>query len=132
MPEINKEDFFAHLDKLTVLELVDYIKEFETRYGIQAAAAMPMGMMPMAAAGAAPAEEAEEKTEFDVILKGVGAEKIKVIKVVREVTNLGLKEAKDVVDGCPKAVKEGVSAEEGKKLKEELEAAGAVVELKGV
>src|SRR5574344_1913178 len=112
MPEINKEDFFAHLDKLTVLELVDYIKEFETRYGIQAADAMPMGMMPMAAAGAAPAEEAEEKTEFDVILKGVGAEKIKVIKVVREVTNLGLKEAKDVVDGAPSKIAEAIAKEE--------------------
>ncbi|HNX42567.1 MAG: 50S ribosomal protein L7 [Candidatus Aminicenantes bacterium ADurb.Bin508] len=130
MPEINKEDFFAHLDKLTVLELVDYIKEFETRYGIQAAAAMPMGMMPMAAAGAAPAEEAEEKTEFDVILKGVGAEKIKVIKVVREVTNLGLKEAKDVVDGAPSKIAEGIAKEEAEKIKAKFVEVGAEIEIK--
>ena len=130
MPEINKEDFFAHLDKLTVLELVDYIKEFETRYGIQAAAAMPMGMMPMAAAGAAPAEEAEEKTEFDVILKGVGAEKIKVIKVVREVTNLGLKEAKDVVDGAPSKIAEGIATEEAEKIKAKFVEVGAEIEIK--
>lgn len=130
MPEINKEDFFAHLDKLTVLELVDYIKEFETRYGIQAAAAMPMGMMPMAAAGAAPAEEAEEKTEFDVILKSVGAEKIKVIKVVREVTNLGLKEAKDVVDGAPSKIAEGIAKEEAEKIKAKFVEVGAEIEIK--
>ena len=130
MPEINKEDFFAHLDKLTVLELVDYIKEFETRYGIQAAAAMPMGMMPMAAAGAAPAEEAEEKTEFDVILNGVGAEKIKVIKVVREVTNLGLKEAKDVVDGAPSKIAEGIAKEEAEKIKAKFVEVGAEIEIK--
>ena len=130
MPEINKEDFFAHLDKLTVLELVDYIKEFETRYGIQAAAAMPMGMMPMAAAGAAPAEEAEEKTEFDVILKGVGAEKIKVIKVVREVTNLGLKEAKDVVDGAPSKIGEAIAKEEAEKIKAKFVEVGAEIEIK--
>lgn len=130
MPEINKEDFFAHLDKLTVLELVDYIKEFETRYGIQAAAAMPMGMMPMAAAGAAPAEEAEEKTEFDVILKGVGAEKIKVIKVVREVTNLGLKEAKDVVDGAPSKIAEAIAKEEAEKIKAKFVEVGAEIEIK--
>ena len=130
MPEINKLDFFAHLDKRTVLELVDYIKEFETRYGIQAAAAMPMGMMPMAAAGAAPAEEAEEKTEFDVILKGVGAEKIKVIKVVREVTNLGLKEAKDVVDGAPSKIAEGIAKEEAEKIKAKFVEVGAEIEIK--
>ena len=130
MPEINKEDFFAHLDKLTVLELVDYIKEFETRYGIQAAAAMPMGMMPMAAAGAAPAEEAEEKTEFDVILKGVGAEKIKVIKVVREVTNRGLKEAKDVVDGAPSKIAEGIAKEVAEKIKAKFVEVGAEIEIK--
>jgi len=118
MPEINKEDFFAHLDKLTVLELVDYIKEFETRYGIQAAA------------GAAPAEEAEEKTEFDVILKGVGAEKIKVIKVVREVTNLGLKEAKDVVDGAPSKIAEGIAKEEAEKIKAKFVEVGAEIEIK--
>ena len=130
MPEINKEDFFAHLDKLTVLELVDYIKEFETRFGSQAAAAMPMGMMPMAAAGAAPAEEAEEKTEFDVILKGVGAEKIKVIKVVREVTNLGLKEAKDVVDGAPSKIAEAIAKEEAEKIKAKFVEVGAEIEIK--
>ena len=97
---------------------------------MQAAAAMPMGMMPMAAAGAAPAEEAEEKTEFDVILKGVGAEKIKVIKVVREVTNLGLKEAKDVVDGAPSKIAEAIAKEEAEKIKAKFVEVGAEIEIK--
>ena len=128
MAEIKKEDFFQHLDKLTVLELADYIKEFEERYGIKAemAAAMPV-------AGAAPAaaeEEAEEKTDFDIILKSVGAKKINVIKVVREVTDLGLKEAKAVVDAAPGEVKKGVSKEEAEEIKKKFADVGAEVEVK--
>jgi len=124
--KLTKEEFFSHLDSLTVLELADYIKEFETRYGISAAAAMPM------AAGAAPAAEAkaeEAKTEFAVVLKSAGDKKINVIKVVREVTALGLKEAKDLVDGAPKTVKEGLPKDEAEALKKKFEEVGAVVEL---
>lgn len=129
MAEIKKEDFFTHLDKLTVLELADYIKEFETRYGIKAEmAAMPAGGG--AAAAPAAAEEVEEKTEFDVILKDVGPKKINVIKVVREVTDLGLKEAKEVVDTAPKEVKKGVSKEEAEQIKKKFEEVGAVIEIK--
>ncbi len=129
MAEITKEQFFEHIDKLTVLELVEYIKEFEERYGITAAAAMPVAGMPVAGAGQAEAQE-EEKTEFDVILKEVGKEKIKVIKVVREVTSLGLKEAKAVVDNAPGKVVEGVSKEEAEKIKAKFEEVGATVEIK--
>ena len=124
--KLTKEQFFAHLDALTVLELADYIKEFEQRYGISAAA------MPMAAAGAAaPAQEAkaEEKTQFNVILKTVGDKKINVIKIVREVTNLGLKEAKDLVDSAPKPIKEGVAKEEAEAIKAKFEEVGAGIEL---
>jgi len=129
MAEIKKEDFFAHLDKLTVLELADYIKEFEERYGIKAEmAAMPVGAV---AAAAAPAEEeAEEKTDFDIILKSVGPKKINVIKVVREVTDLGLKEAKAVVDSAPGDVKKGVSKEEAEEIKKKFEEVGAEIEIK--
>ncbi len=127
MAEIKKEDFFKHLDKLTVLELADYIKEFEERYGIKA----EMAAVPVAGVAAAPvAEEAEEKTDFDVILKSVGAKKINVIKAVREVTDLGLKEAKEVVDKAPGTVKEGVSKEEAEEIKKKFEEAGAEVEIK--
>ena len=127
MSKLTKEEFFGHLDGLTVLELADYIKEFETRYGISAAAAMPV-----AVAGGAPAAEAkveEIKTEFAVVLKGAGEKKINVIKVVREVTNLGLKEAKDLVDGAPKTVKEGLPKAEAEALKKKFEDVGAQVEL---
>ncbi len=129
MAGIKKEDFFKHLDKLTVLDLADYIKEFEERYGIKA----EMAAMPAAAgavAGAPAAEEEEEKTDFDVILKSVGAKKINVIKAVREVTDLGLKEAKEVVDKAPGTVKEGVSKEEAEEIKKKFEDAGAEVEIK--
>lgn len=130
MSEINKEEFFKHLDNLTVLELADYIKEFESRYGIKAemAAAMPVGGAAMPAAAAA--EEVEEKTEFDVVLKDVGDKKINVIKVVREVTDLGLKEAKEVVDKAPADVKKGVSKEEAAEIKKKFEEVGATVEIK--
>jgi large subunit ribosomal protein L7/L12 len=125
--KLTKEQFFSHLDSLTILELSDYVKEFETRYGISAAAAAPV----MAAAGAAPAEakQAEEKTEFTVVLKSVGDKKINVIKVVREVTSLGLKEAKDLVDGAPKTLKEGVTKEEAEAIKAKFAEVGAAVEL---
>ena len=123
--KLTKEEFFSHLDSLTVLELADYIKEFEPRYGISAAAAMPMAAAP--AAAAAPAEEA--KTEFAVVLKAAVDKKINVIKVVREVTALGLKEAKDLVDGAPKTVKEGLPKDEAEALKKKFEEVGAVVEL---
>ena len=128
MAEITKEDFFKHLDNLTVLELVEYLKEFEERYGINpmAVAAAPVAA---AAPGAAPAE-AEEKTEFDVILKEVGSQKIKVIKVVREITNLGLKEAKALVESAPTTVKEGVPKEEAEAIKAKFEEVGAKVEIK--
>jgi large subunit ribosomal protein L7/L12 len=128
MAEIKKEDFFKHLDSLTVLELADYIKEFEERYGIKAEmAAMPAGV----AAPAATAEEAAaEKTDFDIILKTVGPKKINVIKVVREVTDLGLKEAKAVVDAAPGEVKKGVSKEEAEEIKKKFEEVGAEIEIK--
>jgi len=130
MADIKKEDFFKHLDNLTVLELADYIKEFEDRYGIKAEmAAMPVAGMAAPVAGAE-GGEAEEKTEFDVILKSVGAKKINVIKVVREVTDLGLKEAKEVVDKAPGDVKKGVSKEEAEEIKKKFEEVGAEIEIK--
>ena len=110
---------------LTILELADLVKAVEEEFGVSAAA--PVGVV--AVAGAA-APVAEEKTEFDVILTGFGDKKLNVIKAIREITGLGLKEAKDMVEGCPKPVKEGVSKEDAEKVKAELEAAGATVEIK--
>ena len=127
MEKLTKEQFFTHLDTLTILELSDYIKEFETRYGISAAAAAPV--MAAGASTQADAKPVEEKTEFSVILKAVGDKKINVIKVVREVTNLGLKEAKDLVDSAPKPVKEGVTKEEAEAIKAKFVEVGAVIEL---
>ena len=125
--KLTKEQFFNHLDTLTVLELADYIKEFEERYGVSAAA------VPVAAPGVAgpqgDAAAEEEKTEFSVVLKTIGDKKINVIKTVREVTSLGLKEAKDLVDSAPKAVKEGISKEEAEEIKGKFEEVGATVEL---
>lgn len=116
---------------LSVIELSELVKALEDKFGVQAAAPMMMGAMPMAgAAEAAPAEEAP--TSFNVILKEVGAQKIQVIKEVRALTGLGLKEAKDLVDGAPKPVKEGVTDEEAKRIKETLENVGATIEVKGV
>lgn len=127
--KLSKEQFFEHLDNLTVLELAEYIKEFEARYGISAAAAVPM-VAPGAAAGAAAEAKPEEvKTEFTVVLKSPGDKKINVIKIVREVTNLGLKEAKDLVDSAPKPVKEKISKEEAEAIKAKFEEVGATVEL---
>jgi large subunit ribosomal protein L7/L12 len=127
--KLTKEQFFEHLDTLTVLELADYIKEFEERYGVSAAAAaMPMAV-PGAASPQGEVQAEEEKAEFNVVLKSVGDKKINVIKTVREVTSLGLKEAKDLVDSAPKAVKEGVPKEEAEDIKKKFEEVGAEIEL---
>ena len=126
--KLSKDQFFAHLDNLTVLELADYIKEFETRYGISAAA-VPLAVPGAAAAPGAEAKAEEVKTEFTVVLKTAGDKKINVIKIVREITNLGLKEAKDLVDSVPKPVKEKVSKEEAESIKAKFEEMGATVEL---
>jgi len=127
------EKLVEELSNLTVLEAADLAKLLEEKWGVSAAAApMAMPMMGMAAAGgdAGAAPAAEEKTEFDVILAGAGDKKINVIKEVRAITGLGLKEAKDLVEGAPKPVKEGVNKDEADKLKKQLEEAGASVELK--
>ena len=117
------EKIIEEIDSLTVVELNDLVKAIEEKYGVSAvAAAAP-------AAGAAAGAAAEEKTSFDVVLAEAGDQKIKVIKVVRDATGLGLKEAKDLVDGAPKTVKEGVSKEEAEEIKEKFTAAGAVIEL---
>jgi large subunit ribosomal protein L7/L12 len=115
------------LSSLTVLEAAELAKLLEEKWGVSAAA--PVAMM-AAGGGGAEADAVEEKTEFDVILTAAGAQKINVIKEVRAVTSLGLKEAKDLVEGAPKAVKEGVSKDEAEKIKKQLEAAGATVEVK--
>lgn len=126
------EEVIKTIEGLTALELAELVKALEKRFGIQAAAPMAMGMMmPGAGAGSAgTAAVAEEKTTFDVILAEVGANKISVIKEVRAATNLGLKEAKDLVEAAPKPIKEGVTKEEAEELKKKLEAVGAKVELK--
>lgn len=122
------EKLVDELGSLTLLEAAELTKMLEEKWGVSAAAPMAMGMMPMGAAAEAAVEE--EKTEFDVILKEVGPKKINVIKEVRALTSLGLKEAKDVVDGAPNAVMEAVSKEAAEEAKAKLEEAGAVVELK--
>jgi large subunit ribosomal protein L7/L12 len=124
---ISKEDILEAVASMSVLELSELIKLMEEKFGVSAAAAAVAVAAP-AAGAAAPA--AEEKTEFDVILAAVGDKKVEVIKVVRAATGLGLKEAKDVVDGAPKAVKEGVAKDEAEGLKKQLEEAGATVEIK--
>lgn len=123
---ITKNDVVAFLEKMSVLELSQLVKELEEKFGVSAAAPMAVAAMPGAAA--APAEEA--KTEFTVVLKDGGANKINVIKEVRAITGLGLKEAKDLVEGAPKNVKEGISKADAEDMKKKLEAAGAKVELK--
>lgn len=122
------QEIVEKIEKLTLLEASELKKALEEKFGVTAAAPVMMGGMTPAAGGVAPA--AEEKTEFTVVLKDAGAQKINVIKVVRAATGLGLKEAKDLVDGAPKPVKEGVSKADAEKLKKELEEAGAAVELK--
>ena len=121
---MNKDQIIEAIESMTVLELSELVKALEEKFGVSAAAPVAV------AAAAAPAEAAAEKSEFDVVLTSAGASKINVIKVVREVTGLGLKEAKAIVDEAPKAVKEGVSKADAEALKEKLEAAGASVELK--
>jgi large subunit ribosomal protein L7/L12 len=118
------------LEKLTVLEVNSLVKELEERWGVSAAAPVAMGVAPSAGGGGATAAAEEEKTEFDVVLTEAGANKIQVIKAVRELTSLGLKEAKDLVEAAPKAVKEGVSKEDAAAAKAKLEEAGAKVEVK--
>jgi len=125
--KLTKKEFFEHLDGLTVLELADYIKEFEERYGVSAAAAVPIAAPGVAPQSEVPAEEV--KTEFTVVLKSIGDKKINVIKTVREVTSLGLKEAKDLVDNAPKPVKENVSKDVAEEIKKKFEEVGAQVEL---
>ncbi len=130
MAEITKEQVFEFFDKMTILEMSEFIKEFEERYGVEAAAPVAVAAAPGAAAPGAAEAAAEEKTSFDVILQAAGDKKIQVIKVVREITGLGLKEAKELVDGAPKPVKEGVSKDEAEAIKAKLEEQGATVEIK--
>ncbi len=123
---VTKEQVFEFIDNMTILDMSKFIKEFEERYGVTAAA--PVAVAAAAPGAAAPA--AEEKTSFDVVLAAAGDKKIQVIKVVRELTGLGLKEAKDLVDGAPKPVKTGISKEEADAMKAKLEEQGAKVEIK--
>jgi len=128
MAEITKEQVIEFIEKMSVLELAEMVKELEDKFGVSAAAPVAVAAAGPAAGGEAAA--AEEKDEFDVILTAAGDKKINVIKVVRAITGLGLKEAKDLVDGAPNAVKEGASKEEANGIKAQLEEAGASVELK--
>jgi large subunit ribosomal protein L7/L12 len=125
---VTKEQVVEFISNMTVLELADFIKELEEKFGVSAAA--PVAAFAAAPGAAAPAEAAEEKTEFDVVLKAAGGNKIGVIKVVRALTGLGLKEAKDKVDGAPQVIKEGVSKADAEEAKKQLTEAGAEVEVK--
>jgi len=127
MKSMTREEIIKAIEEMSVLELSQLVKDLEEKFGVSAAAPAMMAM-PVAAAAAAPVEE--EKTEFDVILKSAGSNKIGTIKVVREITSLGLKEAKELVDNPPKAVKEAVSKEEAEEIKKKLVEAGAEVEVK--
>ncbi|MEW6774812.1 MAG: 50S ribosomal protein L7/L12 [Bdellovibrionota bacterium] len=122
---ISRQDIVEALKKMPLLEVAELVKDLEGAFGVSAAAPVAV-----AAAGAGPAAAAEEKTEFDVVLKDAGANKIQVIKVVREATGLGLKEAKDLVDGAPKPVKTGVKKDEAESLKKKFEEVGAKIEIK--
>ncbi len=124
---LTKDQIIEGIKEMNVLELSELVSELEEVFGVSAAAPMAMAAAPAAGGGA---EAAEEQTEFDVVLTEVGQEKIKVIKAVRELTGLGLKEAKAVVDGAPGPIKEGVSKEEGEEIKKQIEAFGAKIELK--
>ena len=128
MPEVSKEDVINYLENANLLEISELVKDIEEKFGVQAAAPVAVAAAPGAAAPAG--EAAADKTEFDITLSEAGGEKIKVIKIVREITALGLKEAKELVESAPKAVKEGVPEAEANEIKEKLEAAGASVELK--
>jgi large subunit ribosomal protein L7/L12 len=124
------EKLYEELSGMTVLEVSELIKRLEDGWGVSAAAAVPMAMAMPGAGGAGAAEAVEEKTEFDVVLAATGAQKINVIKEVRAITGLGLKEAKDLVEAAPKAIKEAVSKDEAEEIKKKVEAAGATVEIK--
>ncbi len=128
MSAVTKEDVISFIENMSVLELSNLVKELEDKFGVSAAAPVAVAAAP-GAAGAA-GEAAEAKTEFDVVLTSAGAKKINVIKEVRAITGLGLKEAKDLVEGAPKPVKEGASKDDAEEIKKKLEAAGASVELK--
>jgi len=128
MAEVTKEQVFEFFDKLTLVELSEFVKEFEERYDVSAAA--PMMMAGPAAAAGVPAEAAEEQTEFSVILTDVGEKRINVIKEVRAITQLGLKEAKSLVESLPAPVKEDIPKQEAEEIKKKLEEAGAKVEIK--
>jgi large subunit ribosomal protein L7/L12 len=133
MAVLTQDDLLEAIDKMTVLELSEFIKRFEERYGVTAAAPVAVAAAPAAGggdAGAGAAAAAEEQSEFSAVLSEVGPNKIPVIKVVRELTGLGLKEAKDLVDAAPKPVKEGVAKDEAEKIKAALEEQGAKVEIK--
>ena len=131
MADLTQQQVVDYIKGISVLELSNLVKTLETELGVSAAAAMPMAMPMMGGpGGAAAAAPVEEKTEFTVNLTEIGANKINVIKVVREVTSLGLKEAKDLVEGAPKAIKEGVTKDEAEAIKKKFEEAGAKVEIK--
>ena len=128
MPEVSREDVISYLENANLLEISELVKDIEEKFGVQAAAPVAVAAAP--AGGAAPAEAAgEEKTEFDITLSEAGGEKIKVIKIVREVTALGLKEAKELVESAPKPLKQGVKKEEAAEIKKKLEEVGAKVEV---
>jgi large subunit ribosomal protein L7/L12 len=129
MAEVTQQQVIDYIKGISVMELSQLVKALESELGVSAAAAMPMAMPGMAAGGGAAAAPAEEKTEFTVSLTEVGADKIKVIKVVREVTSLGLKEAKDLVESAPKALKEGVNKDEAESIKKKFEDVGAKVSI---
>ena len=130
MAELTQQQVIDYIKGISVLELSQLVKALEQELGVSAAAAMPVAMVGGVPAGGAAAAAVEEKTEFTVVLTEIGEKKINVIKVVREVTSLGLKEAKDLVEGAPKPIKEGIPKEEAEKLKKELDEAGGKVELK--
>jgi len=127
MADITTEQVVDYLSNLPVIQIAELVKTLEAKWGVSAA---PVAVAGVGGGGAAPAAAAEEKTEFNVILADAGANKINVIKAVREITALGLKEAKDLVEGAPKAIKEGVGKDEAEDIKKKLEAAGAKVEVK--
>ena len=128
MADVTKEDVVSFIENMTVLELSEFVKELEDKFGVSAAA--PMAAMPMMMDSGGGGEAAAEQTEFDVVLTAAGDKKIQVIKEVRALTGLGLKEAKSLVDEAPRAVKEGISKEEADEIRAKLEDAGAVVEVK--
>jgi large subunit ribosomal protein L7/L12 len=130
MSQLTQDQLVDAIKNMSLMDVSSFVKRLESELGVSAAAAMPMMAMPMAGAGAGAAAAVEEQTEFTAMLTEVGANKINVIKVVREVTSLGLKEAKDLVESAPKAIKEGVTKEEAEAIKKKFEEAGAKVDIK--